>query len=105
MANCLNTTERNRIRELIAVKEAQKEKAQTLLDTLLGEEVESYRFDSGEGSQQAKRRKLTEVKEIIDSLQQEIDALYRRLECGGLTVINVRRKINTWWRWKNLRID
>jgi len=96
MANCLNQSERDRIREEIATKEAQKAKAETLLDTLLGEEIESYRFDSGEGSQQAKRRKLTEVKEIIDSLEQEIANLYRRLECGGLVVMNLRRKQRVW---------
>lgn len=91
MANCWNAEERARIREKIAQKESLLSKLYDTYDLLSGEDVESYRFDSGEGSQQTKRRTLKEVYEQIETIENEIRRLYRRLECGSLVNLNLRR--------------
>lgn len=56
-------------------------------------EVESYRFDSGEGQQQAKRRKPGEIQDLIDELEAKRDRIQRKLcQGGGLVNMNLRRK-------------
>ena len=93
MANCLNSSERTRIRALIVEKEDQLAVANATYLKALQSDAEQYKLDTGEGSQMTKKRKLSEIKEAIDSLQQEIENLYRRLRCGGLVKMNLRRKI------------
>lgn len=55
-------------------------------------EVEEYRFNSGEGSQQTKRRKPEEIRKEIEALEASYDRYYRKLTGGGLTNLNLRRK-------------
>ncbi len=81
-----------RIEALIATKIAQLALANTTYSALLANDIEEYRFDSGEGSQRARRVKLKEFKDQIDSLQSEIDTLNRRLRAGGLNSIVLRRQ-------------
>lgn len=91
MANCWNAAERARIRALIATKEAQLNLLNATYNETATKEIHSYRFDSGEGSQQATRRKLNEISGEITKLEAEIRRLYRRLECGGLKKFVLRR--------------
>lgn len=63
------------------------------LDSLLATEVESYKYDSGEGSQQVKRRKLSEIQDQLDRLESRLDAICRRLAGLGLTSIRLNRKV------------
>ena len=53
--------------------------------------VESYRFDSGEGSQQTKFRSLSEVTREIQKLETQIDRLYRELQGHNIVNVNLRR--------------
>lgn len=76
----------------LAKKKAQLEKLEATYDELIQDGTESYKFDSGEGSQQAKKRKLSEIKDQIDELEAEIDNIYRRLSKTGLTNVTLRRK-------------
>lgn len=81
-----------RIEALIATKITQLALANTTYSKLLAKDIEEYRFDSNEGSQRARRVKLKEFKDQIDSLQSEIDTLNRRLRAGGLNSIVLRRQ-------------
>lgn len=90
--SCYSSTRRAYILALIEQKETQLDKANATYSALLEKDHESYKFDSGEGSQQVKRVKLSDLKEQIDSLESQIDRLYRRLECSGLVNFNLRRK-------------
>lgn len=91
----MSTTTRTKIRAKITRKEASLEIAYASYDAALADLNESYRFDSGEGSQSAKKRDIKSFKEQIDELESEIDSLNRRL-CGkGLTRISLRRSART----------
>ena len=82
---------RERLKARLEKKEASLAIAESTYDSLLAEENESYRFDSGEGSQSTKKRKIEDIKSQIDQLESEIDALRRRLKGQGLTRISLRR--------------
>jgi chromosome segregation ATPase len=87
-----NAARRAEIQAQIDTKTAQLTAANTTLESLLSESVESYKFDSGEGSQQAKRRKIDDLMALIQSLEAQIDWLRRKLQSGGgPRAINVRR--------------
>jgi len=88
---CLTPAQRARILARIEQKEAQLEIVNTTYTEALADASEQYKFDSNEGAQSLKNRKLSELKEQIDSLQGEIDQLYRRLNCGGLVSMKLRR--------------
>ena len=65
--------------------------AQATYDKLLADPNESYKFDSGDGSQQAKKRKLSDLKEQIEKLEAEICALQSRLKGNGVVSVSTRR--------------
>jgi len=88
----LSAAEIARITALIEQKEAQLTVVNTTYTRALAQDTEEYRFNSGEGSQWATKRKLSELKDQIDSLQSEIDQLYRRLNSGGGLVSIVLRR-------------
>ena len=88
----LNSTERS---TLIARRTEYEEMLEVVKATYLSElavPTEEYRFNSGEGSQQARRRKLNDLKEQIEWLEGEIDLINRRLKGSGIVTLNVRRK-------------
>jgi len=83
-----------RIRDQIAKLEAQRDALdEALLNgmTAGGGYVQSYRFDSGEGSQQTTYRRIDEVKRQLDRIDSEIERLWGKLENTGLVNINIRR--------------
>ena len=53
--------------------------------------VESYRFDSGEGSQQVKLRKPEELMDAINSTQSRINRLNAELRGTGVVTAAMRR--------------
>lgn len=87
-----NAAKRAEIQARIDAKEAQLSDANTSLESILTSTVESYKFDSGEGSQQVKQIKIDNLMKLIQSLEAQIDWYKRKLQTGGgLTAINVRR--------------
>lgn len=54
--------------------------------------VQSYQFDSGDGSQRTTRRKLSEIQDQIERLEASEDWITRELHNMGLVVTQVRRK-------------
>lgn len=94
MPQCTNyhTALETRLRATLATKEALLVSAYATYSTLITENIESYKFDSNEGAQQARHLQIDKLKDQIDSLESEIDSLYRRL-CGrGIVNLNLRRK-------------
>lgn len=85
-------SKRTILQDRLAKKEASLAIVCATYDNLLAEENESYRFDSGEGSQSTKKRKISELSNEIDKLESEIDNLTRRLNGLGLTKVILRRK-------------
>lgn len=84
-------TNRRILRARLTRKMGLLEKAYETYDELLSDGVESYRFDSGDGSQQTKKRNLNELKTQIDKLESEVDSICRQLDRKGLTNIALRR--------------
>lgn len=53
--------------------------------------VESYKFDSGEGSQQTKFRSISDVMKAISRTEASIDRYYRLLNGTAIVNMNLRR--------------
>jgi tRNA U34 5-carboxymethylaminomethyl modifying GTPase MnmE/TrmE len=87
----LDSSVRTYIRQRIERKTELLIKAEAQLEELLDHPLEDYKFDSNEGSQRSKRRKIDDLKSLIDSLEAEIDQLTRKLRGGALAVLNLRR--------------
>jgi len=78
---------------------AQLAKVQTALASLYDQlieqsasSVQSYQFDSGDGSQRTTRRKLSEIQNQIEVLEASEEHIINELYNMGLTSIQVRRK-------------
>ena len=54
--------------------------------------IDSYKFDSGEGSQQTSRKKLNEVRMEIDALEAKEQHYINELYGMGIINMNLRRK-------------
>ncbi len=80
---------KTRLQNRITKKEAYLTSLYTLQENF--DEVESYRFDSGEGSQQTKFRSLSEVDQAIRRTESQIDRLYRVLLGHSIINVNLRR--------------
>jgi len=88
---CLTSTRRAALIIRLAKREASLVIAEATYDELLANPVESYRFDSTEGEQQTKRRKVADAKQQVDELESEIDSIRRRLNGTGVVNMNLRR--------------
>lgn len=89
--SCLSSSRIAQLKARLTKKLVQETAANLLYDELLTDSNESYRFDSGEGSQQAKARKLSEVQKQISTLESEIDRLQNKLSGKGIVNMNLRR--------------
>ena len=56
-------------------------------------EIEEYRFDSGDGSQKAIRRKPSEIREEMSAIQAKKDRLARKLSGSGSVNMRLRRGV------------
>lgn len=90
--SCLSTSMRNMYLARLAKKQQQLEVAEATYERLLEQDVESYRFDPGDATQQAKRRKIKELSDEIDRLELQIDRIQRKLNGSGLVNFTLRRK-------------
>lgn len=88
---CILPSTRARIVARIAKNETLLAEAEEALSSSLTPYKE-YRFDSGEGSQKTEYKDPRQLKQIIDSLEAQIEADYRRLNGTGVVNINLRRK-------------
>lgn len=91
--SCITSAERARIVAQINTKQAQLEAANAAYTAALSNvEIQTFRFDSGEGSQSTTRRKPAEISSEITRLESELNRLYRRLDGGGIVNMNLRRR-------------
>jgi uncharacterized membrane protein len=86
----------NRRRRLLA-KKTKLEDQIDLLETayesaIQNAEVESYKFDSGEGSQQTKRRSLEEISKELEKLERSLSWVLNELAGIGVMNVQLRRK-------------
>jgi hypothetical protein len=95
MARCPNyhSAREARIRAAIALKESILAKLYTTYSNLSEQEVHSYALDTTEGMQKATRNKIDEILSQIESIEAEIEYLYRELCSRGIVNLNLRRKI------------
>lgn len=81
----------------LLAQKAQYEKTLTSLYTSLDDAaasgVESYKFDSGEGSQSTKRRSLTEIQESITFFESRLSWVINELNNMGIVTLQFRRKM------------
>jgi endonuclease IV len=87
----LNSTTRANLLARKAKLETQISNLNDTFDSLSQQQIREYNFNSGEGSQQAKRRSLKDIQDALDRAQAELDAICRRLAGKGLTSIRSRR--------------
>ena len=76
----------------LTAKRAQLVLTQTALAELIPVNIEEYKMDSGEMEQRVRRRKVKDLQELQESLESEIDSIYRRLNGGAIVSMNMRRK-------------
>jgi len=88
----LNSAERQTLIDRRTTYQSMLTKLQATYEAELEKPIEEYRFSSGEGAQQARRRKLSELREEMQWLESEIDLINRRLKGSGLVNLNMRRK-------------
>jgi multidrug resistance efflux pump len=75
----------------LVTKQALLDKANEALSSALTE-VESYRLDTGEGSQSVTYRKIEELTKTIAALEAQIESITKKLYGTGLISFNLRRK-------------
>jgi chromosome segregation ATPase len=76
----------------IQYKTQQRDAAVAALGELLKDgPIESYSFSDGNGSQNARRRRISEYQEMISELEKEIDELERSLQGGGIRTFGTDR--------------
>jgi hypothetical protein len=90
---CLSSSQVTRIKAAIARLDVLIAAAEdSLLTAVTNAEIETYRFDSGEGSQRADRRNPQEINDLIDDLVGRRNRLQRKLDGTSNTTINWRRR-------------
>jgi len=97
MARCYTAAQRAADEAYLAQLRLQLEAMQSTYLAIVAESVESYRFDDGAGSQQAKQRDTTKILKDMDSLKRMIDWYERKLD-GCLNVnLRLRRRLGMYY--------
>lgn len=78
--------------------EALYDKAYASYEAALESSAQSYRFDSGEGSQSVTKRSLKELTDTMEHLEAQIDHIDRRLNGKLVVNLDMRRKEGTGFR-------
>ena len=90
--SCLSSTVRAEKEAELADYVARLARYKTALDATLDAGLESYRFDSGEGSQQAKMMSVDKLEKNIGFIQSRINRLRGELRGTGVMTTNMRRR-------------
>jgi hypothetical protein len=93
MTRCYDADRRAADEDYLAQLKLQLDAMQTAYLAVVAETMESYRFDDGAGSQQAKQRDTSKMLKDMDSLKRMIDWYERKLD-GCLNVnFRLRRRL------------
>ena len=90
--SCLSSTVRTEKEAELARYVARLATYETALDSALDGGLDSYRFDSGEGSQQVKVLSIDKMEKSIGFLQSRINRLRGELRGTGIMTTNMRRR-------------
>lgn len=90
--SCLSATVKAEKEAQVATLTTRLEKLEAALTSALDAGLESYRFDSGEGSQQAKLMKTSDLIENINFTQSRINRLNAELRGTGVVTAALRRR-------------
>ena len=97
---CLSPSQVAAIKAEITILDEQIAAAQTAYLSSLGNaEIETYRFDSGDGSQRADRRSPKQIREEIEALQSSRARLQRELNGTSNVNMNLRRRGGNYGRY------
>jgi len=89
---CLSTDRNTQLQERLTKKLAQLDALYLAYEEALTvSRVESYTLDTGEARQTSKYRNPSELQKQIEYLENDIDALQRKLAGGGVVSIRFRR--------------
>ena len=83
---------RARLRSQLTAIQTQITNLNTAYSEALASGVESYSFDSGEGSQRTTRRKLSDFDDIMRRLEARENHIINELHGMGVVNIKLRRK-------------
>ena len=92
---CLSTATYTRLLAELQKLEDLYDLAVTTYESLLQEQIASYRLDTGEGSQQARRVKMSEVSREIEWISSRADNIRNRLNGRRIVNMTLRRKIGS----------
>lgn len=90
--SCLSSTRKAEKEAEVTTLTTRLDKLNTALNAALDSGLESYKFDSGEGSQQAKYMKTSELMEAINFTQSRINRLNAELRGTGVISAALRRR-------------
>ena len=90
--SCLSSTVRAEKQAELANYEARLLKLETAFNAATEAGLSSYKFDSGEGSQQAKFMNLNDMMDAINFTQSRINRLRGELRGTGVYSMNMRRR-------------
>ena len=91
--SCLSSTVRAEKEAELATYQARLVKLEAALDSGLDSGLQSYRFDSGEGSQQVKIMSVSELMEAINFTQSRINRINGELRGTGIISTALRRRL------------
>ncbi len=86
------TTRKTRLQSRLTHVQAQIEKLEGVVDEMAASGINSYQFDSGEGSQRTTRRSLSEIQDMIDRLYATESHLINELYNMGIVSVRLRRR-------------
>ena len=96
--SCLTAERRSILLARKAMYETQLEAADLALTAAMTAH-ESYRLDTGQGSQQVKNRKIEDLTKVISYLEAKISSITRTLAGAGVASIVLRRRHLSGRRW------
>jgi len=90
---CMSQSEYDRLVAELEKLEELYNLAVTTYEGLLQKDISEYRFDSGEGSQRARRVRMAELSREIEWISSRADNIRRKLSGKRLVNIVLRRKV------------
>lgn len=82
----------SRLQKQLATIEGQIDTANESMNKVLANDIQSFSFNSGEGSQSSTRWSVSQYESIISKLEKKAESIRQRLSGLGVTSLSVRRR-------------